>query len=126
MESIFSNDAPKEIGPYAHAIVGGSLLFCSGQTPIDPLTMKIEVSDIESQTSRVLQNLQSVLHAGGLTLQQVVKTNVYLLEMSHFSAMNKVYESWFGDHRPARTTIAVKSLPLDALVEIECIAEYKN
>src|SRR5687767_12698880 len=105
MESIFSNDAPKAIGPYAHAVVSGSLLLCSGQTPIDPVTMKIEVSDIESQTSKVLQNLKAVLQSSSLTLQHVVKTTVYLKEMSDFSAMNKVYESWFGSHRPARTTV---------------------
>lgn len=126
MKSFFSNDAPKAIGPYAHAIASAGLLFCSGQTPIDPLTMKIETVDIESQTSRVLENLTAVLSTEGLTLQHVVKTTVYLKEMSDFSLMNKVYENYFKDHRPARTTVAVKELPLDALIEIECIAEHKN
>jgi 2-iminobutanoate/2-iminopropanoate deaminase len=88
--------------------------------------MKIEGGDIEIQTARVIENLKTVLAATNLTLLNVVKTTVYLSDMSHFSSMNKVYESLFDEHRPARTTIAVKSLPLNALVEIECIAEYKN
>ena len=125
MKKIFSEQAPKAIGPYSQGILTGNLLYCSGQTPIDPVTMKIETTDIESQTRRALKNLEIVLGAEGLALAHVVKTNVYLADMSLFEKMNKEYASVFGDHRPARTTIAVKGLPYNALVEIECIAEKK-
>ncbi len=125
MKSIFSEHAPKAIGPYSHAIQTGNLLYCSGQTPIDPVTMKIESMDIEGQTRRVLMNLEIVLVAAGLTLSAVVKTNVFLADMNLFAQMNETYLEIFRDHRPARSTVAVKGLPYNALVEIECIAESK-
>lgn len=124
MKTIFSEQAPKAIGPYSHAIRTGNLLYCSGQTPIDPSTMKIEAADITGQTQRALKNLQTVLEAAGLSLAHVVKTNVFLSDMALFEGMNKEYASLFGAHRPARTTVAVKGLPYNALVEIECIAEF--
>ena len=123
MKAIFSEQAPKAIGPYSQAIRTGNLLYCSGQTPIDPTTMKIETSDITGQTQRALKNLQIVLEAAGLSLSNVVKTNVFLVDMALFEGMNKEYASMFGEHCPARTTVAVKGLPYNALVEIECIAE---
>ncbi len=126
MKCYFSNNAPKAIGSYSHAILTGNLLYCSGQTPIDPASMKIESPDIEGQTLRAIQNLEAVLNDSGLTLSDVVKVNVFLSEMANFSKMNSVYAECFGLHRPARTTVAVKGLPFDALVEIECIAEFKN
>jgi len=126
MKSYFSNNAPKAIGPYSHAILTGNLLYCSGQTPIDPVSMKIESFDIERQTLRVIRNLETVLNDSGLTLFDVVKVNVFLSDMANFSKMNAIYAECFGLHRPARTTVAVKGLPLDALVEIECIAEITN
>lgn len=124
MESIYSKDAPKAIGPYAHAIRTGNLLYCSGQTPINPDSMKIEAADISGQTQRALRNLQIVLESAGLSLANVVKTNVFLADMTLFEGMNKEYAAMFGAHRPARTTVAVKGLPYNALVEIECIAEF--
>ena len=126
MKSYFSNNAPKAIGSYSHAILTGNLLYCSGQTPIDPVSMKIESFDIERQTLRVIRNLETVLNDSGLTLFDVVKVNVFLSDMANFSKMNAIYAECFGLHRPARTTVAVKGLPLDALVEIECIAEITN
>ena len=126
MKSYFSNNAPKAIGPYSHAILTGNLLYCSGQTPIDPVSMKIESFDIERQTLRVIRNLETVLNDSGLTLFDVVKVNVFLSDMANFSKMNAIYAECFGLHRPARTTVAVQGLPLDALVEIECIAEITN
>ena len=126
MKIFYSINAPKAVGPYSQAIRTGNLLYCSGQTPIDPNSMKIESSDIESQTLRVIQNLETVLHEAGLTLSDVVKTNVYLSDMENFAKMNSAYAECFGTHRPARTTVAVKGLPYNALVEIECIAEFKN
>ncbi len=123
MESHFIEGAPEAIGPYCHAIRTGNLIFCSGQTPLDPETMQIVGATIEEQTERVLKNLSIVLKGLGLSLQNVVKTTVFLKDMDDFQGMNGVYAKTFGEHRPARTTIAVRQNPLDALVEIECIAE---
>lgn len=126
MEILFTADAPKAIGPYSHAIRTGSLLYCSGQTPINPATMKVEAFDIEAQTKRVLDNLKFVLAEAGLALTNVVKTNVFLADIGLFSGMNRVYEDYFSSHKPARTTVAVKGLPFHALIEIECIAEFNE
>jgi 2-iminobutanoate/2-iminopropanoate deaminase len=126
MKQCFSDEAPKAIGPYSHAIRTGNLLFCSGQTPLDPSTMRIESLDVGTQTLRAIQNLESVLTAAGLSLFHVVKTNVYLSDMSLFPEMNAAYAQSFGEHRPARTTVGVKGLPHEALVEIDCIAEFTN
>jgi len=115
--------APEAIGPYCHAITTGNLVFCSGQTPLDPETMKIVGATIEEQTERVLKNLAIVLKGLGLSLQNVVKATVFLKDMDDFQGMNGVYAKAFEDHRPARSTIAIRQNPLDALVEIECIAE---
>jgi len=118
--------APEAIGPYSHAIRSGNLVFCSGQTPLDPATMKIVGGTIGEQTKRVLENLTTVLNGMGLSLQNVVKTTVFLKDMADFQGMNEVYAEIFGDHKPARSTIAVRQNPLDALVEIECIAEISE
>lgn len=126
MKPFFTRDAPQAIGPYTQAIRTGNLLYCSGQTPIDPVTMKIESVTVEDQTRRAIQNLDAVLNEARLTLSDVVKTNVYLTDMTYFSKMNSIYIECFGSHRPVRTTVSVKGLPHDALVEIECIAEFKN
>lgn len=117
--------APEAIGPYCHAAQVGKLVFCSGQTPLDPQTMELVGSTIEEQTEQALSNLAVVLNSLGLSLQNVVKTTVFLKDMADFQGMNGVYARMFGAHRPARTTIAVRQNPLDALVEIECIAEMK-
>jgi 2-iminobutanoate/2-iminopropanoate deaminase len=118
--------APGAIGPYCHAMQVGDLVFCSGQTPLDPETMEIVGSDIGEQTERALKNLSTVLGGLGLGLQDVVKTTVFLRDMADFQGMNEVYARMFGSHRPARTTVAVRQNPLDALVEIECIAEINE
>ncbi len=115
--------APEAIGPYAHAIQSGNFVFCSGQTPINPETMQLFGATIEEQTERVLQNLGIVLGGLGLTLQNIVKTTVFLKSMDDFQGMNSVYAHIFEGHTPARSTIAIRQNPLDALVEIECIAE---
>ena len=120
------NGAPEAIGPYSHAIQSGNLVFCSGQTPIDPKTMKLVGTTIEEQTERVLQNLNIVLSGLGLSLQNIVKTTVFLKSMDDFQGMNGIYAKMFGEHRPARSTIAIRQNPLNALVEIECIAEIKS
>lgn len=122
MKTINVAGAPAAIGPYSHAVQAGNLYFCSGQTPLDPETMQLVGTDIASQTERVFENIQHVLNGLGLALSDVVKTTVFLKSMDDFEGMNAVYAEVFGTHRPARTTIAVKQNPLDALVEIECIA----
>lgn len=126
METINVQDAPDAIGPYCHAMKVGNLLFCSGQTPLDPKTMELVGTSIEEQTMRVFDNLSIVLAAAGLTLKNIVKTTVYLKSMDDFKGMNRVYEKMLQGHKPSRTTIAVKQNPLDALVEIECIAELSS
>ncbi len=123
MESIHVQDAPQAIGPYCHAMKVGKLLFCSGQTPLDPETMKLVGTTIEEQTKQVLENLSIVLAGVNLTLKHIAKTTVYLKSMNDFQSMNRIYEEMFQGHKPSRTTISVKQNPLDALVEIECIAE---
>ena len=126
MEPLNVNDAPNAIGPYCHAMKVGNLLFCSGQTPLDPNTMKLVGTTIEEQTQRVLNNLSIVLAGSDLTLKNVVKTTVYIKDMTDFQGMNKVYEEMFQGHKPSRTTVSIKQNPLDALVEIECIAELPS
>lgn len=117
--------APTAIGPYCHATQVGDLVFCSGQTPLDPQTMEVEGNTIEIQTERALRNLETVLMGLDLSLQDVVKTTVFLTDMAHFAVMNVAYARCFGEHTPARTTVAVRALPKDALVEIECIAQAR-
>lgn len=125
MKIVNSANAPKALGPYCSAIRTGNLLFCSGQTGINPLTNEIESTTVEGQTKQVLANLKAVLTSEGLGVNNVVKCNVYLSDMQHFETMNSVYGDFFEGHTPARTTVAVAGLPLNALVEIECIAEFK-
>jgi 2-iminobutanoate/2-iminopropanoate deaminase len=126
MQTHLVEGAPEAIGPYCHAMQSGNLVFCSGQTPLDPASMKLVGEDIGEQTEQALKNLDTVLNGLGLSLQNIVKTTVFLKDMADFQGMNGVYARMFGDHRPARTTIAVRQNPLDALVEIECIAELKE
>jgi 2-iminobutanoate/2-iminopropanoate deaminase len=124
-EALTADGAPAPIGPYAPGRTGslsGRWVVTSGQTGIDPATGKLVDGGIVSQTERVLQNLGAVLRAGGADLNDVVKTTVFLHEMSDFAAMNEVYARVFGDHKPARTTVAAKGLPLQCLVEIEAWA----
>jgi 2-iminobutanoate/2-iminopropanoate deaminase len=123
MQIFHSDEAPAAIGPYSQAIQAGGLLFCSGQTPLDPKTMSLVGETIEEQTEQVLNNLRAVLTAAGLSLQNVVKSSVFLETMDDFQGMNSTYARIFGDHKPARTTVAVRQNPLGARVEIECIAE---
>ena len=121
--SVVSSElAPKAIGPYSQAIVCGDLVFCSGQIPLDPATMQIVGSEIEAQTTQVLKNLSAVLKASGTSLSSVVKTTVFLKNFEDFQKMNAIYETHFGAHKPARSTVEVARLPRDVLVEIECIA----
>lgn len=118
-------EAPAAIGPYSQAIRIGSMVYTSGQVAIDPATGQLVTGGIEAQTHRVLQNLQAVLAASGLDLSRVVKTTVFLKNMTDFSAMNSIYAEYFqtkSGPAPARSTVEVARLPKDALVEIEAIA----
>ena len=123
MREIVSTDkAPAAIGPYSQAIKTGGMIFCSGQIPIDPVTGEFVSNDIAEQTEQVLKNLSAVLEAGGTNLGNVVKTTVFLSDMSDFAAMNEVYGRYFSENKPARATVQAARLPRDAKVEIECIA----
>lgn len=126
MKNIFAVEAPKAIGPYAHAIQSGTLVFCSGQTPLNANTMLIEGTNAGEQTLHVLNNLETVLKAAGCDRNHVIKTTVFLKNFADFELMNKTYEAFFGNHKPARTTVEVSRLPKDALVEIECVAEIQH
>jgi 2-iminobutanoate/2-iminopropanoate deaminase len=119
---IATTSAPAAIGPYSQAIQFGDLLITSGQIPIDPATGNLVPGGIAEQTTRVLLNLEAVLGAAGLSLAHVVKTTVFLKNMSDFAAMNEVYAKSFRTEPPARSTVEVAALPKGALVEIECIA----
>jgi 2-iminobutanoate/2-iminopropanoate deaminase len=120
---ISTPDAPAAIGPYSQAIVAGGFVHCSGQIALDPKTMQIVEGDVKVQTERVLKNLAAVLAAAGTSLAKVVKCNVYLSDMGSFTAMNEVYARFFtGEAPPARATVAVKTLPKNVDVEIDCLA----
>jgi 2-iminobutanoate/2-iminopropanoate deaminase len=121
---IFAEKAPPAIGPYSHAVKVGNFLFTSGQIPLNPETADIENWEIRGQTRQVFHNIKAVLAAVDLTLNDVVKTTVFLAHMSDFPEMNEVYAEFFGEHRPARSTVEVARLPKDALVEIETIAVF--
>jgi len=121
-EAIRTAKAPAPVGPYEQAIRAGGFLFLSGQVAIDPATGQFLHGDIAAQTRRVLDNVKAVLESGGSSLARVVRVTVYLADMSEFSRMNEVYSEFFGDTRPARSTIAVKGLPAGAAVEIDAIA----
>ncbi len=121
-EVIATKDAPQAIGPYSQAIRAAGLVFVSGQVAIDPATGNVTSSGIAEQTERVLKNLQAILAAAGTGLEKVVKTTVYLKNMSEFTAMNEVYAKFWKSAPPARATVEVARLPKDVLVEIDVIA----
>ena len=121
--AVLTPRAPAPVGPYAQAVVAGGLLFASGQIPLDPASGRFVPGEIEAQTERVLENLSAVLEAAGASLDQVVKTTVFLADLAHFPRMNAVYARYFAaDPKPARSTVQVAALPLGALVEIDAIA----
>ena len=115
--------APRAIGPYSQAIRAGSLLFVSGQIPIDPETGALIDGDLAAQTHRVFKNLGAILEAAGASFDNVVRTTVYLADMNDFPAMNDVYATYFGQPAPARATVQAARLPKDARVEIDLIAQ---
>ena len=119
---IIAPKAPAALGPYSAAIQTGSMVFCSGQTPVDPATGVLVGDDVPSQTRQALANVSAVLEAAGTGLHAVVKTTVFLTDMADFGQMNEVYAEHFAKPYPARSTVAVRALPLGCLVEIEAIA----
>lgn len=121
MEVIYTKEAPQAIGPYSQAILADGFLFASGQIPIDPATGSLVEGDITVQTRQVAKNIQAVLAAAGMDFSNVVKTSCFLQDMGDFQAFNEEYAKWFVS-RPARSCVAVKTLPKNAKVEVEIIA----
>jgi 2-iminobutanoate/2-iminopropanoate deaminase len=126
MEPIFTKNAPPAVGPFSHAMLSNGFFFCSGTIGLNAKNMQLQGKSIEEQVSKVFENVKSVLASKKLTLADVIKVNVYLTDMANYSKMNSIYEAQFGTHKPARTTVAVAGLPLGAIFEIECIAEYNG
>jgi 2-iminobutanoate/2-iminopropanoate deaminase len=122
MTVISTTKAPEAIGPYSQAIMVNDTLYVSGQTPLDPTTMTVEAKTIKEQTVQVLENIRNIVLEAGLDIEKVVKCGVFLSDMNNFKEMNQVYQEFFGEHKPARVTVEVSKLPLNALVEIDCIA----
>ncbi|MBN2721280.1 MAG: RidA family protein [Campylobacterales bacterium] len=121
MNIISTPNAPQAIGPYSQAIENNGMIYTSGQIGLMP-NGEMAGNGIISQTNQVLKNLKAVLEVGGSSMNNVIKTTIFLADMDDFVTVNEIYAEYFGDHKPARSTVAVKSLPKNALVEIECIA----
>jgi 2-iminobutanoate/2-iminopropanoate deaminase len=122
LHTVHTANAPAAIGPYSQAVTVDGWLFASGQIPLDPATGELVTGSVAEQTDQVFKNLAAVLSEGGANLSTVVKTTVYLVDMGRFTEMNEVYARHFGDHRPARATVAVAALPKGVDVEIDVIA----
>ena len=118
---IATDDSPAAIGPYSQGIVAGNLIYTAGQIPLDPVTMDVAGDTIEAQSEQVMKNLDGVLRAAGSALGNVLKTTCFLADLNDFQAFNTIYGNWFGDHRPARSTVQVAKLPRGVLVEVEAI-----
>jgi 2-iminobutanoate/2-iminopropanoate deaminase len=121
MDFIQTNNAPQAIGPYSQAVKVNGIIYTSGQIALTPEGVMLE-NDIKIQTHQVMKNLTEVLKASGSDLSKVVKTTIFLDSMDDFAVVNDIYAEYFGDHKPVRSTVAVKTLPKNALVEIDCIA----
>ena len=127
MKTIINSDhAPKPVGPYSQAVRAGNTLYISGQVAIDPISNTIIKSNIEDETTQIMQNIENILKEAGLIFDNVVRTKIYLTNMNDFSAVNNVYGSYFKSNPPARTTIEVSGLPLGVNVEIDMIAVFNN
>jgi 2-iminobutanoate/2-iminopropanoate deaminase len=122
LDFVSTSGAPKAIGPYSQAVIAQGFLFTAGQVALDPARGELVSGGIAEQTTRAMENLRAILREAGTDFSQVVKTTVFLVDMADFAAMNEVYAGAFGDHRPARSTVAVSALPKGARVEIEIIA----
>lgn len=121
MKIISTNNAPQAIGPYSQAIAVNGMIYTSGQIALLPDGTML-TGGVEEQTEQVMKNLSAVLEAGDASLSNVIKTTIFLADMDDFTKVNEIYAKYFGNHKPARSTVAVKTLPKNALVEVECIA----
>lgn len=119
---VSTKDAPAAIGPYSQAIRAGTMMFCSGQIPLDPKTGQIVSGGIDAQTTRVCENITAVLKAEGLSFADIVKTTIFLTDLGDFQTVNEIYGKYFSENPPARSTVQVAALPKGAKVEIEAIA----
>ncbi len=127
MKKIISTpDAPAAIGPYSQAIRSGNFIFCSGQIPLDPKSGEMVADDIGAQTRRVLDNISGLLKAEGLSLGDVLKTTIFLIDLGNFQIVNEIYGSYFNNQPPARSTVQVSALPKGAKIEIEVIARTND
>jgi 2-iminobutanoate/2-iminopropanoate deaminase len=121
--AVVTEKGPKPLGPYSQAIIDGDLIYLAGQGCTNPLTGKLELGDVRSETKRTFENIRAILQAAGSSLDDVMKCNVYLRDINDFAAMNSVYETFFSAPFPARTTIQAGALPGGIAVEIECVAK---
>ncbi len=121
MKSLFTEKAPKAIGPYSQALKAGDFLFISGQIPVNPETNEVVESEIGKQTEQVMNNIRGILESEGLTFNHVIKTMIFINDMNQFSIVNEEYSKHLNNHKPARSTVEVSRLPKDVLVEIEAI-----
>ena len=119
---IKTHKAPQAIGPYSQAVKSGNFIFASGQIPLDPVSGNMAENDIKKQTERVMENIKGLLESENLTMANIIKTTCFLTDMANFAAFNEVYANYFPENPPARSTVAIKALPKDALVEVEIIA----
>ena len=121
MRFISTKEAPQAIGPYSQAVEANGMIYTSGQIGLTP-NGAFAATDVAGQTHQVMKNLTAVLGASGVTLNEVIKTTIFLADMNDFATVNEIYASYFGTHRPVRSTVAVRTLPANALVEIDCVA----
>jgi len=124
-EIVHSEAAPAAVGPYAQAVRHGNTLYLSGQIGLVPTEGRLADDTLAGQARQVMQNLEAVLKAGGCGVSDIIKANIFLIDMNDFPELNDIYAAWLGDHRPARATVAVAALPLGARVEIDLIAHCR-
>ena len=122
VQPVHTDGAPQAIGPYSQAVVVGDLVFCSGQVALDPATGEMVGATAAEQTARLMRNLQAVVESAGSSMDRVVRTTIFLADMADFAAVNEAYAEFFPGAKPARACVAVKTLPKNALVEVDCIA----
>ena len=126
IKRVETKKAPAAIGPYSQASIFGDIIYTSGQIPLSPETGEIVGDDVKSQSKQVLENLKAVIEAAGGDLFSVIKTTCFITDMAHFADFNEVYALYFADEKPARSTVAVRQLPKNVLVEVEAIATLKK
>jgi 2-iminobutanoate/2-iminopropanoate deaminase len=122
LSTVSTGDSPAAIGPYSQGVIHGNVVYTAGQIPLHPDSMEIVGADIESQSEQVMANLDAVLRAAGASLGSVIKTTCFLVDLGDFQAFNAIYARWFGEHKPARSTVQVSKLPRGVLVEVDCVA----